>query len=747
MRVLRFAIIMVPLCFALSVIRVHSQSGPPSQTAPPPQTASPPQTAAPSQTAPSTQSKPKRKTLWATNRDRVPPPPPPPAKLEHFDPNLVDKTLDPCQDFYEYACSKWNAANPIPKDQVAWATGGGLEYWNESILREVLEKAAAQTGKRTDYEQKIGDYWAACMDEETIESIPATRSLEPGLKYIDRMTSKSDLADQVAHIHLVVPGAWRGDDNQTLAALLGFGPKQAYDDATRVVASIDQGGLGLPSRAFYLKDDDKSKEILSEYEAHIAEILILGISEETQEQGAADAKTVIAIETALAQAQTDNLARRDPKNLNNKMSLKQVQALTPSFDWKAYLKAVNAPPSSPYYLVSSPQFFRNLEALIQQYSVDDWKVYLRWRLIDGSSPYLYKSIADENWFFYSNTFLRGKKPLPRWRRCVRTTDRDLGMALGQAYVAAAFPPESKQRAVAMVHDIENALDRDITDVDWMQPPTKAEAKVKLHAIEDEVGYPDHWRDYSSLKITRSSYLENVHEATAFEFHRQLSKIGKPVDRSEWSMTPPTISVYYDPQLNSVSLPAGILQPPYFDSTMDDPANYGAIGMVIGREITHGFDDQGRKFDTRGNLRDWWTPADANGYERRAQCVAHEYTEKGSEAGVKQNGDSTQSEDAADYGGLRLAFMAVSDKLQSENKSLDAQETDGWTPRQKFFLSFAFSWCTQYSPELMRSLATTNPHAIPKYRVNSAVSNMPEFQQAFSCKKGSPPVRDDQCRVW
>ncbi|MGB8987226.1 MAG: M13 family metallopeptidase N-terminal domain-containing protein, partial [Candidatus Sulfotelmatobacter sp.] len=520
MRVLRFAIIMVPLCFALRVIRVHSQSSPPPQTAPLSQTAPSTQTAPSSQTAPSTESKPtKRKTLWATNRDRVPPPPPAPAKLQHFDINLADKTLDPCQDFYAYACSKWSAANPIPSDQVAWGTGGGLEYWNETILREVLQKAAAQTGDRTDDEQKIGDYWAACMDEETVEAIPATRSLAAGLNYIDLMKSKSELAEQVAHIHLAVPGAWRGDDNQTRAALLGFGPHQAYDDATRVVASIDQGGLGLPSRAFYLKDDDKSKEILGEYEAHIAEMLVLGISEETAEQAAADAKTVIAIESAIAQAQMDYVMRRDPKNLNNKMSLKQVQALTPSFDWKAYLEAVNAPPSSPYYLVSSPQFFRNLEALIQQYSVDDWKVYLRWQFIHGSAPYLYKSIADENWVFYSQTLQGAKQPPPRWRRCVRTTDRDLGMALGRAYVAAAFPPESKQRAVAMVHEIENALDRDITDVDWMQSSTKAEAKVKLHEIENKVGYPDHWRDYSSLKITRASYFENVHEATAFEFHR------------------------------------------------------------------------------------------------------------------------------------------------------------------------------------------------------------------------------------
>ena len=665
-------------------------------------------------------------------------------KLEHFDINQVDKSLDPCQDFYQYACSKWNSANPIPADQVAWGTGSGLQYWNENILREALEKAAAQTSNRTDYEQKIGDYWAACMDESGIESA-GTRDLKTELERIAQMTNKSQLADQVAHIHQAVPGAWQGDDNQTRAALLGFGQQQDFDDATKVVAAIDQGGLGLPNRDFYIKDDAKSKEIRGQYETHISKMLAL--SGENPEQAAADAKTIIAIETAMAQAQMDNVARRDPKNLNNKMSLEQVQALTPSFDWKHYIEVVEAPPSSPHYLVSSPQFFRSLEPLIQKHSVDDWKVYLRWHLVHGSAPYLGKAFVDENWNFYSHTLLGAKQQLPRWRRCVRAADRDLGMALGQAYVAAAFPPESKQRTVAMVHDIEHAMDQDITNIDWMQPVTKEQAKIKLKAVYDKIGYPDHWRDYSSVKVGRNSYLNNVHEATAFEFHRQLDKIGKPVDREEWTMTPPTINAYYDPQLNSINFPAGILQPPYFDSTMEDVVNYGAIGMVIGHELTHGFDDEGRKFDAQGNLRDWWTPEDAKAYEQRGECIANEYTEEIPEAGVKQNGHLTQGEDTADNGGLRLAFMAVNNNLQAEGKSLDAKEADGWTPRQRFFVSYAYSWCEQVRPELMRTLVLTNPHSIPKYRVNNVVSNMPEFQEAFSCKKGSRMVRADQCRVW
>ncbi len=665
-------------------------------------------------------------------------------KLEHFDINLVDKSLDPCQDFYAYACSKWNAANPIPADQVAWGTGSGLQYWNENILREALQKAAVASTNRTDYEQKIGDYWAACADESGIEAA-GTRDLKVGLERIDQLKNKSQLADQVAHVHMAVPGAWDGDDNQTRAALLGFGQQQDYDDAAKVVASIDQGGLGLPNRDFYIKDDGKSKEIRGLYESHISKMLVL--SGESAQQATADAKTIIAIESAMAQAQMDNVARRDPKNLNNKMSLEQVQALTPSFDWKQYMEAVHAPPSSPHYLVSSPQFFRSLEPLIQQHSVDDWKVYLRWHLIHGSAPYLGKAFVDENWTFYSHTLLGAKQQLPRWRRCVRAADRDLGMALGQAYVAAAFPPESKQRTIAMVHDIEHALDQDITNIDWMQPATKEQARIKLHAIEDKIGYPDHWRDYSSVKITRTSYLDNVHEATAFEFHRQLDKIGKPVDREEWGMTPPTINAYYSSQLNTINFPAGILQPPYFDSQMEDAVNYGSIGMVIGHELTHGFDDEGRKFDAQGNLRDWWTAADAKAYEQRGECIANEYTQEIPEAGVKQNGHLTQGEDTADNGGLRLAFMATTNKLQSEGKSVDAKDADGWTPRQKFFLSYANEWCQQYRPELMRTAVLTNPHSIPKYRVNNVVSNMPEFQQAFSCKKGSPMLRANQCRVW
>ncbi len=665
-------------------------------------------------------------------------------KLEHFDPNMADKSLDPCQDFYQFVCKKWNLQNPIPPDQVAWGTGSGLRYWNENILRQAMEKASTQTSGQSEFDQKIGDYWGACMNESGIEAA-GTRDLKPDFERIAAMKSKSELAEQVAHIHILVPGAWDAEDNQTNSALLGFGPQQDFDNASIVVAAVDQGGLGLPNRDFYLKDDAKSKEILQKYEAHIGKMF--GLIGENSDQAAADAKTVLAIETAMAKAQMDNVARRDPKNLNNKMSFEQVQALTPSFNWKEYVADVQAPPSSPHYLVSSPEFFKELEQLIQQHSLNEWKVYLRWHLVTGSAPYLSKAFVDENWDFFSHTLLGSKAQTPRWRRCVRAADRDLGMALGEAYVKAAFPPSSKDRTVALVHDVEHALDQDITGLNWMQDATKEQAKVKLHAITDNIGYPNHWRDYSSVKITRDSYLNNVHEATRFEFHRQLNKISKPVDRTEWTMTPPTINAYYQPQLNSINFPAGILQPPYFDPNLDDPANYGGVGMVIGHEITHGFDDQGRKFDAKGDLRDWWTAQDAKAYEQRDQCIIDEYTQEIPEAGVKQNGQLTAGEDTADNGGLRLAYMALANKLQSEGKSIDSKDLDGWTPKQKFFMAYANEWCQQYRPELMRTVVLTNPHSIPKYRVNNVVSNMPEFQQAFSCKAGTPMVRANQCRVW
>jgi endothelin-converting enzyme/putative endopeptidase len=666
-------------------------------------------------------------------------------KLDHFDPNLVDKDLSPCDDFYKYSCSKWLAANPIPADQVYWSTGSNLELWNEGVERETLEASSKNDPKRSAVQQKIGDYWAACMDESGIEAA-GLKPLQPELDRVNSIQSKKEITLEIAHLHRMFPGAWEQSDNQTEAPFFGFTGQQDYDDAAKVVAQIDQGGLSLPGRDYYINTDDKSVETLKKYRAHVQKMFVL--AGESQAQASSDADAVIELETALAKAQMDNVKRRDPKNINNKMSLAQVRELTPSIDWDAYLKAVNAP-ASDHYIVTSPDFFRAEEKLLAEHPLDHWKAYMRWQVIHRSSPFLTKAMVDENFDFFYHTLAGQEKNEPRWRRCVHNADRDLGEALGQAYVDRAFPPASKARTLEMVHAIEQAMQSDIETVSWMTPATKEQAIVKLKGIEDKIGYPSHWRDYSSVKITRDSYIGNVEQATAFEFERQVAKIGKPVDRSEWTMTPPTINAYYDPQLNTINFPAGILQPPFFEKDMDDSVNFGAIGMVIGHELTHGFDDQGRKFDAHGNLRDWWTAEDGKQYDERGKCISDEYTQDVPDAGpgVKQNGLLTQGEDTADNGGIHLALMALEADLKKQGKSLEDKGPDGWTYRQRFFLSYAYSWCSAIRPEVARLVVTTNPHSLPIFRIDNVVSNMPEFEQAFGCKAGQKMVRANACRVW
>ncbi len=666
-------------------------------------------------------------------------------QLEHFDPNLVDKTLDPCNDFYKYSCNKWLTANPIPADQVYWSTGSGLELWNEGLLRDTLEAASKNDANRSAVQQKIGDYWAACMDESGIEAA-GLKPLQPELERIAALKSKKDITLEIAHLQRLYPGAWQPGDNESSSPLFGFTGQQDYDNASVVVGQIDQAGLSLPNRDYYLKNDDKSKEILAKYSTHIQKMFVL--AGESDSQAAADARTVIELETAMAQAQMDNVKRRDPKNINNKMSLAQIRELAPSIDWDAYLKAVHAP-ASDHYIVTSPDFFRAQEKLITSHPLEYWQTYLRWQVIHRSAPYLTKAMVDENFDFFARTLAGAEQQQPRWRRCVRAADRDLGEALGQAYVDRAFPPESKARTIEMVHAIETALNADIQSLSWMSPATKEQAIVKLKGIEDKIGYPSHWRDYSSVNIGRDSYLNNVSQATSFEFERWVGKIGKPVDRSEWTMTPPTINAYYDPQLNTINFPAGILQPPFFDPAKDDAVNFGAIGMVIGHEIIHGFDDEGRKFDAKGNLRDWWTAEDAKKYDERGKCISTEYTQEVPDAGtgVKQNGLLTQGEDTADNGGIRLALAALESALKQQGKSLDDKGDDGWTYRQRFFLSNAYSWCANVRPQIARLIVTTDPHSLPVFRINNVMSNMPEFGQAFSCKTGQKMVRANACRVW
>jgi len=666
--------------------------------------------------------------------------------LSRFDASLANRQVDPCTDFYAFACSTWLGKNPIPADQSSWGTASNLQIWNETILRETMELAAPPDPTRARLQQQIGDYWQACIDVANLDR-QGLQPIRADLDRIAEMKSKAELARAIARLHLSVPGVTGGYnayDNYTPAALFGFGPTQDFSNAALVVAAIDQGGMGLPGRESYLSDDAKAKEVRQKYLAHVQKLFEL--AGEKPKQAAADAAAVLRIETALARAAMDVVPRRDPKNLNNVRSLAQVQAATPSFDWKTYLAEIGAP-APAHYIVAAPEFLTGMEKLIKSEPLSAWKAYLRWWTLHGNASALSTPFVEENFSFFGRVLFGSKELRPRWRRCVTFADRDLGEALGQAYVARAFPPDSKQRTEAMVRSIESSLGKDIDGLDWMSAATKKAAQEKLTAIEEKFGYPKSWIDYSSVTIGRDSLAANMHAASAFELHRQLKKIGKPVDRGEWTMTPPTINAYYDAQLNTINFPAGILQPPFFDPKQSEAANYGAIGSVIGHEIVHGFDDQGRKYDGQGNLRDWWTPEDGKQYDERGKCIVAEYTQEVSDLGVKQDGLLTQGEDTADNGGVRIALMALESAAAAQGKSLDTPGPDGFTDRQRFFLAYGFVWCTNIRPELARTLVTTDPHSLPKYRVNNVVQNLPEFQKAFGCKKGQAMVREVACRVW
>jgi endothelin-converting enzyme/putative endopeptidase len=672
----------------------------------------------------------------------------PPAELpalEHFSPDIADRSLDPCNDFYKYACGKWLAAHPMPADEIAWGTAGPLDLWNHTLLVQTLQKLSADDPGRTASEQKIGDYYSACMDERHVDA-HGQEWLKPELDRIEKIRDRSDMAVEVAHLHQTIPSAWAQSDDQSNAALMGFSAQPDYDDTSRNLAQFDQGGMTLPGRSYYLDQDDKAKEIRMKYVKHIESMLML--AGEKPAQAKADSEVVLAIETGLAKVAMDPISRRDPKNLNNKMSLAQVKALAPSFDFEGYLKQVNAP-ASPQYIVTTPDFFKGVEVMLKQRPLRDWRIYLRWQVISGSAAVLSDAFVQESFDFFGRALAGAKQIRPRWKRCVDSVDANLGEALGQAYVHRAFPPENRARVLQMVQNLETALGKDIESLDWMSPETKARAQQKLHATLDKIGYPEHFRDYSSVQITRDNLLADRQHAVGFEFERWVAKIGQAVDRTEWTMTPPTINAYEEPTQNTINFPAGILQPPYFDMSRDDAVNYGDIGAVIGHEITHGFDDEGRKFDAQGNLRDWWTPADTKEYEARGKCISDQYTQEVPEAGpgVKQDGHMTLGEDTADNGGTRIALMALKEALANEGKNLDTREDDGLTPRQRFFLSFAFGWCAEWRPEFIRLAVLTDPHSFSKYRVNNTVANMPEFAIAFACHQGQPEARVNACRVW
>lgn len=666
-----------------------------------------------------------------------------PTELQHIDVARVDSAVSPCDNFYQYTCSKLNAANPIPADQMMWGVSGVLAEWNREILRQILEKTEAANASRTPNEQKIGDFYASCMEQASSKANDLS-AIQPLLDRIQTMNDKHEIAVVLAAIHSSYDGAWQGDENQTRAALLGFGQQADYNDVSRVVAGVDQGGLGLPSRDFYLGTDDRSKSVREKYSQFLVDLLKLGGA--SSEQATSDAATVLRIETALAQSQMDNVTRRDPNKVNNRYTLAQLKELTPAFDWDSYLSGIGAP-VVPIYEVTAPEFFRAENKLLSDEDLATWKIYLRVHLLMAAAPLLGNTWRDAE-FAFEKVLTGQAEQRPDWRRCTEAVDGGVGQALGQVYVAQVFPPESKARALKMVSDIEAAMGRDIDSVTWMQPATKKEAHLKLAAVINKIGYPDHWIDYSSLEITRDSYPLNSERANAFELKRQLSFIGKPLDRTEWTMTPPTVNAYEDPQANTINFPAGMLQPVFFDATLDDVVNYGAEGSVVGHELTHDFDDQGRKFDVKGNLRDWWTPEDSNAYDQRGECVAKEYTVPvPGVPGAEQNGKLTQGEDTADNGGIYLSLSALTQDLKQQGKTLDDKDGHGLTNLQRFFIAYGTAWCDTFRPELMRTLVKIDPHSMPELRVNNVLANMPEFQRAFGCKAGQPMVHETRCRVW
>jgi len=643
-----------------------------------------------------------------------------------LDVTAMDRSVDPCVDFFVYSCGGWIKNNPIPPDQSSWDTYSKMQDENRARLRGILEAASAPDPNRNAVTQKIGDYYASCMDEKAIEA-KGSDPLKPELERVETLSSKADLADIAAGMI---------DVN----VLFRFESIQDFHDANQVIADADQGGLGLPDRDYYLKDDAKSKELREKYVAHVQKMFeLLG---DKPDAAATEAQTVMRIETELAKGSMTRVERRDPKALDHKMTSGELESLTPEFRWQVYFAKVGVPALSSLN-VSAPGFFKAMNEALNKENLADWKVYLRWHLAHADAAHLSSAFVNENFAFYGKT-LRGQQELqPRWKRCTQAVDGYLGEALGQAYVEKYFSPDAKQRALKMVKEIQAAMEQDINSLTWMSPATKEQALVKLHGMANKIGYPDKWRDYSKLDIARGDELGNVERARQFEFNRNLAKIGKPLDRGEWDMTPPTVNAYYNPQMNDINFPAGVLQPPAFDPNSDAAPNYGDTGGTIGHELTHGFDDEGRQFDAQGNLRDWWTADDGKEFEKRAKCISDQYSGYTIIDDIKINGKLTLGEDVADLGGLLLAYVAW--KVDTEGQKLDPIE--GLTPEQRFFVGYGQSWCGQTRDETKRLRATVDPHSPEKYRTNGVVSNMPEFQEAFHCKAGSPMVNQNRCRVW
>jgi len=655
-----------------------------------------------------------------------------PQKLISFDVSAIDKTADPCTDFYQYACGNWKKNNPIPSDQTRWGRFDELGQRNRYLVYTEL-KAAADAPK-TPLQTKYGDYFAACMNTDLADKLGA-KPIEAELEAIGHLKSGKDFA--ALNLEL--------ENRFGTQQLVDVGTEQDQKDSTKQILAQGQGGLGLPDRDYYIKDDDRSITLRAQYVAHVTKMFVL--LGDTPEKATEEAAAVIRIETALAKGSMSRVDRRDPTKRYHVMTIAEVQKMTPAYDWKLYLDGIGMG-QVPTINISSPGFVQAMNAELSDEPVAALKSYLRWHVVHDAAEWLSKPFDEENFAFYKATLQGQKEEQPRWKTCTADTDRALGEAVGQDWVKQYFPPEAKDSMEKLVKTLETALGQDIAQLPWMSPETKVEAQKKLDAIRDKIGYPEHWRDYSKLIVKRDDLLGNVDRSAIFETHRDLAKYGKPVDETEWGMSPPTVNAYYNPGMNDINFPGGILQPPFYDDKADPAVNYGAIGVVIGHEMTHGFDDQGSQYDLHGNVKGWWSPEDLAKFKSRTECEANEYEGFTVAPGAHLNGHFTLGENTADNGGLRIAYQALMSVLAKEGPGAEDAKIDGYTPAQRYFLSFGQIWCENVTEAESRRRATVDPHSAGQWRVKGPVQNFDEFGKAFGCKAGQPMMpADGGCRVW
>jgi putative endopeptidase len=649
-----------------------------------------------------------------------------------IDPKNIDRTVSPTQDFYRFANGGWLAANPVPPEYARWGSFNELNEKNLADLRTILEAAAANTSApHGSIDQKVGDFYASAMDSVTAER-EGVRPIAEEFARVERIQSISDVAAEIAHQHL-------GLGNP----LFEVGAAQDAKNAAVVITQLYQGGLGLPDRDYYTKEDDKSKQIRQEYLDHMTRMFT--IAGDDSSSALMEAKAVMAIETRLAKASMTRVQRRDPEATYHKMSLAELIDIAPKFDWRTYFTSIGLSSTGPIN-VGQPDFFKEVNAMMTEVSLADWKMYLRWNALDTFAPWLSSPFVNENFHFFGTVLTGAPQNQPRWKRALNAANRSLGEAVGMLYVRKFFPPQAKASARAMVENLRAAFRERLQTRDWMSSSTKSKAISKLDAMNVKIGYPDKWRDYSALKIDRSSIVANIMRATEFESQRQLRQIGKPVDRSEWHMTPPTVNAYYNPYLNEIVFPAGILQPPFFNPHADDAVNYGGMGAVIGHEMTHGFDDQGSKFDADGNLKDWWTASDKIAFEARSQLLEKQFDGYIGIDSIHVNGKLTLGENIADLGGLTIAYAALK---KAEQGKPPVPLIDGFTQDQRFFLAWAQIWRANYRDEEIRRRLIIDPHALSQFRTNGPLSDMPEFQLAFHAEDGDPMVRPEKLRprIW